>query len=422
MTMMKMNPVTAWCLYDVGNSAFATTVMAVIYPVYFHSVVASTISSSDATAFWGYGSSIGILIGAVIAPFLGTIADMKAIRKKLLAYFTLLGAFSSMAMAMVGKGDWFLAIALLVTGSVGFSASAICYDSLLPHLAPPNRLDQISTQGYALGYLGGGTLLAINLATIIAMPGEIGVQISLFSVGIWWIFFSIPVLRSVPEPPSERLVLNSGPLEVFRSLRKTFKEIRKYKDAFTFLVAFWLYNDGIGTVIRMAAIFGAQVGIDQKTLVSALLVTQFVGIPFSLMFGKIASKVGSKKALYGALVWYVAIAIGAYWMDTKLHFWILAIAVGMVQGGAQAISRSIYASMLPMNRSGEFFGFYDVSSKFAGIAGPALFGIITQITGNPRLAVLAITSTFIAGLVLLCKVDVERGRKRGIMGDSQDQS
>ena len=410
----KIDPITAWCLYDVGNSAFATTIMAVIYPVYFHSVAASTISPSNATAFWGYGSSLGILIGALIAPFLGTIADMMAIRKRLLAYFTLLGALSSIAMATVGKGDWLIAIILLITGSVGFSASAICYDSLLPHIAPPGKLDQISTRGYAMGYLGGGTLLALNLATITALPGNFGVQMSFVSVGLWWILFSLPVLKSVSEPTSEEPRHGYGVGGVLRSLRQTFKDIREYRDAFTFLVAFWLYNDGIGTVIRMAAIFGAQVGIGQKTLVSALLVTQFVGIPFSLLFGKLADSVGSKKALYGALVWYIAVAIGAFWMETQLHFWILAISVGMVQGGAQAISRSIFASMLPPKRSGEFFGFYDVSSKFAGIAGPAIFGVVTQMTGNPRFAVLAISSTFIVGLVILSKVDVERGRKRSI--------
>lgn len=407
----KMDPITAWCLYDVGNSAFATTIMAVIYPVYFHSVAASTISPSNATAFWGYGSSFGILIGALIAPFLGIIADMMAIRKKLLAYFTLLGALSSISMAVVGEGNWLIAIILLITGSVGFSASAICYDSLLPHLAPPYRLDWISTKGYAMGYMGGGTLLAINLATITIIQGNLGVQLSFISVGLWWLLFTVPVLTSVPEPASSERRHGIGIGSTFRSLGQTLKDIKNYRDAFTFLIAFWLYNDGIGTVIRMAAIFGAQIGIGQKTLVSALLVTQFVGIPFSLLFGKLADRVGSKKALYGALVWYIAVAIGAFWMETKVHFWLLAISVGMVQGGAQAISRSIFASMLPSKRSGEFFGFYDVSSKFAGIAGPAIFGLVTQVTGNPRFAVMAISSTFIVGLIILGKVDVERGRR-----------
>lgn len=406
--------ILAWCLYDVGNSAFATTIMAVIYPIYFQQVAASTLSPSSATAYWGYASSLGLLIGAFLAPFLGTFADIRSIRKKIVAIFTVLGALSALAMGSVGSGDWKIALFLLVLGSVGFSGSAICYDSLLPHIAPLDKMDEISTRGYAMGYLGGGTVLGLNLGLMAIFPGALGARLSFVSVGLWWTAFTIPLMMAVPEPrrgfPSD-----SEKMGTFASLAKTFREIREYRDAFVFLLAFWLYNDGIGTVIRMSAIFGAQVGIDRKSLVMALLTTQFIGIPFSLLFGRIAKKVGSKKSLYGALSWYLLIAVGAYWMKTSLHFWILAISVGMVQGGAQAISRSIYASMLPPERSAEFFGFYDISSKFAGIAGPAAFGIITQLTGSPRLAVLAIGSTFIIGLFLLSFVDVDRGRQKGIM-------
>lgn len=406
----NMDPVLAWCLYDVGNSAFATTIMAVIYPVFFQSVAASGLAPSQATAFWGYASSMGLLLGATMAPFLGTWADMRAIRKKLLILFTALGAGASAAMALIGKGNWIAALVLLILGSVGFSGSSICYDSLLPHIAPHEKLDQVSTKGYALGYLGGGTLLAINLLTIITLP-TIGVQVSFVSVGLWWVAFTVPLLKSVSEPPPDGRPSQAGIIGVVSSLKKTLRDIRKYRDVFTFLVAFWLYNDGIGTVIRMAAIFGSQLGIDQKNLVGALLVTQFIGIPFSFLFGKLARTIGSKRALQWALSIYVTIALGAYWMESGIHFWILAIAVGMVQGGAQAISRSIYASMLPPARSAEFFGFYDISSKFAGIIGPALFGLITQATGSPRLAVVALSSTFIIGLFVLRWVDVERGRK-----------
>lgn len=406
--------ILAWCLYDVGNSAFATTIMAVIYPIYFQQVAASTLSPSSATAYWGYASSLGLLIGAFLAPFLGTFADIRSIRKKFVAIFTALGAISALAMGSVESGDWKTALLFLVLGSVGFSGSAICYDSLLPHIAPVERMDEISTKGYAMGYLGGGTLLALNLGTMSLFPGALGARLSFMSVGLWWIAFAVPLMIVVPEP-QRAFPDGLKKMGTFASLAKTFREIREYRDAFVFLLAFWLYNDGIGTVIRMSAIFGAQVGLDRKSMVMALLATQFIGIPFSLLFGKIAKKIGSKKSLYGALSWYLLIAIGAYWMRTSLHFWMLAISVGMVQGGAQAISRSIYASMLPPERSAEFFGFYDISSKFAGIAGPAAFGIITQLTGSPRLAVLAIGSTFIIGLFLLSFVDVDRGRQKGIM-------
>ncbi len=414
MMRIRNHPILAWCLYDAGNSAFATTIMAVIFPVFFQKIAAAPLTPSLATAYWGYASSLGLLISAMAAPFLGSIADGQAIRKFILVLCTAVGALASMAMGLVGPGNWPLALTLLVVGSVGFSGASVCYDSLLPHLVPQAQLDQVSSAGYAMGYLGGGTLLGLNLITMTLLPGLPGVQLSFVSVGLWWLAFTFPLAIAVPEPPRNRDGSRSLG-DAVRSLRQTFREIRRYRDAFTFLVAFWLYNDGIGTVIRMAAIFGAQVGIASRTLISALLVTQFVGIPCALLLGHIAKKIGSKKTLSVALIWYLVVAGGAYAMTKRWHFWALAIAVGAVQGGAQAISRSLYASMLPPSRSAEFFGLYDVSSKFAGILGPAAFGVITQITGSPRTAILAVGSTFLAGLVLLAFVDVDRGRQWGVV-------
>ncbi len=402
--------VLSWCGYDVGNSGFATTIMAAIYPVYFREVAAHGLAPNLPMAYWAYASALSLFLSAFFAPILGATADLKGSKKKMLALFTALGVTSTALMALVGPGDWVLALLLMMGGTIGFSASMIFYDALLPSLVPPDRVPAVSSQGYALGYLGGGVLLALNLLFLRAFPGTAGARLSFLSVALWWTLFSIPLFLNVPEPAAEPegKLLRGWNLfrEGIRRLLKTFGEIRTHRNAFLFLLAFWMYNDGIGTIIKMAAIYGSALGIPMAHLVGSLLVTQFVGIPFSLAFGSLATRIGSKNAILTGLSFYVCITFAAIFVSKIWHFWALAIAVGMVQGGTQAISRSFFASMIPPGQNAEFFGFYDISSKFSGIIGPAVFGIVTQVTGSSKLAIAVLSYTFILGILILRKVRI----------------
>lgn len=404
--------INSWCLYDAGNSAFATTIMAAILPVYFREVAASGLRMNLPSALWGYTSSLSLLLGASLGPILGSIADLTGAKKKFLAALTLLGALSTAALFFTGEGDWRAVLFLYALGSLGFSLSMIFYDSLLPHVAPSGEMDMVSSRGYAWGYIGGGTLLAFNLTAVVLLPGTLGARLSFVSVAVWWGILTIPLLLFIPEPPhvemppeGARGVLTRG----FRQLADTFRQMRNYRDLLVFLGAYWLYNDGVGTIMKMAAIYGSEKGIGMMHLVGALLVTQFVGAPFSIFFGKLALRLGGKRAISIGLAWYALISMGAFFLEKAWHFWVLAIAVGMVQGGVQAISRSTYGMMVPRARSGEFFAFYDVFSKFSGVAGPALFAVLTQISGSPRLGIASLVFFFAGGMYLLQKVDVEEG-------------
>ncbi len=407
---MKKRSVLAWCLYDVGNSAFATTVMAVVLPVYYQTVVAAGRPEGWALTSWGYASSAALLISALLTPLVGAYVDNHPAKKRFLGIFSFLGVMAAAGLALSKEGLWFQTLAMLVLGTVGYSVSEVCYDALLPYVTSPDQLDRVSSLGYGAGYLGGGLLLALNLLMILRW-GPLGVQLSFLSVALWWALFTLPLLCSIAEPAVEK----SGPAglkQTFASLVSSWRALKSYPDALRFLVAFWLYNDGIGTIIRMAAVFGSAMAIGQTHLVGALLVTQFVGVPFALIFASLAERFGSKKALTAALWWYVLIALSASMMSRNWHFWAMAIAVGMVQGGAQAISRSIFASLLPPGQSGRFFGLYNVSSKFAGILGPALCGLVIQLTGSLKASLSVVTLNFLLGLLILSFADVERGRRR----------
>ncbi len=409
----RRKTIVSWCMYDWANSAFAATVMAAVLPVYYSSVAGATLPKTTASSYWGYTNTLAMLVVAFGAPFLGALADHSGTKKKFLAGFAALGAVSTACMTAVGQGDWPLASFLYILGMIGFSGGNNFYDSLLPHITRPGEIDRVSSWGYACGYLGGGLLLAVNLAMIMkpALFGigssEWGARYAFLTVGVWWVIFSIPVLKNVPEPPVARLAGESTrPFRAsWQRLSQTFHNLRSYREAFKFLVAFWLYNDGIGTIISMAAIFGAEINIAQEHLIGAILAVQFVGIPFSLLFGRLAGRIGTKRAIFLGLVVYTGIAAGGYFIQNALHFWILAIMVGFVQGGTQALSRSLFGSLIPKNRSAEFFAFYDVSSKFAGILGPFVFGLVGQITGSSRLSVAALIVFFIAGGAILFTVN-----------------
>lgn len=414
--------INAWAMYDWANSAFATTILAAVFPVFYGGVAGANLSPVKASSYFGYTNSIAMLAVAVLAPLLGAVADHCGARKRFVAAFAGLGILFTAAMVFIGEGDWLLASCLFIGGSVGFAGGNIFYDSLLPHVARPEDIDQVSARGYATGYLGGGLLLAINLVMIkpsviglnsffgFANP-EWGIRLAFLSVALWWALFSIPLFRRVTEPPPSRRAGEAANAirASFQRLGRTFRDLRRYRQLFLFLIAFWLYNDGIGTIIHMAAIFGKEIGIGEGHLIGSLLMVQFVGIPCALGFGRLARHLGAKPGILLALGGYALISIGGYFMTTPLHFWLLALAVALVQGGAQALSRSLYGAMSPKAKTGEFFGFYDVSSKFAGILGPTLFGVVGTLFGSSRLSILSLIVFFVVGAMLLLRLDEREG-------------
>ena len=634
--------VNAWCMYDWANSAFATTIMGAVLPIYYSQVAGASLpSEARATAYWSVGLSISLLIVAVLAPILGTVSDVMRGKKRFLSIFAGLGIVTTGLLVLVSTGDWLLASILFVLGRIGFSAANVFYDALLPHVAREDDQDRVSTRGYAMGYLGGGLLLAINVVMIQLLPGTWGPRLSFLSVAIWWAVFSIPVLTRVPEPPSATAKLGHGKNVItasFRRLWETFKDIRQYRELFKYLVAFLIYNDGIGTIIGVAAIYGAELGFGSVELILALLLVQFVGIPFSLIFGRLPSpnekrrplflafivfnlvalpmagiagarllpgtitgaplppyrdtasavgegvyaagdpairysgswdqvavpaevlgtdddavyattrvagahydltfngqkveviyglgpengiwsveidgqpfldtdtgepvrldgyrsterygvrqtlvapapgehtlrvvntgersdasqgttmtvaqievlppiRIGSLPVVIGlilalevlgllfalalgrplfsrlarvldtrrsiilALTVYAVIAIWGFFLDSVIEFWFLAWMVAMVQGGSQALSRSLYASMSPAAKSGEFFGLYGIMEKFSAIIGPLMFAAAAAAFDSSRPAVLSLVVLFLIGIFGLTRVNVDEGRR-----------
>ena len=419
----------AWAMYDWANSAMVTTITSAVFPIYFAQVAGSNLTENQASARYAAATTIGLAIAAVIGPVLGTVADYIAVKKRLLGTFMGLGVTAVALMYFIQHGDWVLASVLFILANIGVNGSFVFYESLLPHVARRDEMDRVSTAAYAIGYIGGGLLLAVQLAWI-TFPGVFGlpagddltpeqstlpVRLAFLSVSVWWVLFAIPLFRKVPEPPvrieeDERPGLNPVRVALTR-LRETFHELRLYRNAFLLLLAFLIYNDGIGTIIRMGTIYGNELGIARETLIGALLLTQFIGVPFAFLFGMLAGKIGAKTAIYLGLVVYVVITVLGYRMQTGRDFIVLAVLVGMVQGGTQALSRSVFASMIPRNKSGEFFGFWSVFEKFAGIFGPLIFGIAVVLTGSSRTAILCVIAFFVVGGILLTFVDVEAGRR-----------
>ncbi len=411
----------AWAMYDLANSAFVTTVVGAVFPIYFSAVAAAEMPPPVATARFATATTIALASVAVLAPFLGALADFAAMKKKLLAAFLILGAGASGGMFCVHRGEWMLGAGLFILANVGASGSFVFYDALLPHVARADEMDRVSSAGYALGYLGGGVLLAVNLAwirfpTAFGMPdAAAGSRWAFLSVAVWWLLFSVPLFRRVPEPPRALAAGESGDFSPLRGalgrLRMTLRELRAYPQAFLLLVAFLTYNDGIGTIIRMATVYGTEIGIGQEALMGAFLIVQFVGIPFAFLFGGLASRIGAKRSIFLALTVYAGVSVLGYYMKTAAHFLILAVLIGMVQGGCQALSRSLFASMIPRHRSTEFFAFFAVFEKFAGILGPAIFAGTIALTGSSRNAILAVITFFVAGGGLLAFVNVPEGQR-----------
>jgi MFS transporter, UMF1 family len=411
----------AWAMYDWANSAFQTTIIAAVFPIYYSRVVAADLPPAAATSRFAWATTIAILIVAIVAPLLGAIADFAAIKKKLLAVFLAIGAGATAAMFWISRGDWQLALVLFVIGNVGVAGSIVFYESLLPHLVSEDQLDRVSSAGYAVGYLGGGALLAINLL-MIQKPELFGIpdagvatRLSFVSVAVWWTVFSIPLFRRVPEPP-RRLEPDEEPtanilVTGWRRLVETFRELRRYRQAFLMLLAFLLYNDGIQTMIRMATTYGSEIGLPENAMITALLMTQFIGVPCAFLFGAVAERIGAKTAVFAGLSVYSVITILAYYTTTATHFFLLATLVGTVQGGTQALSRSLFASMIPRHKSSEFFAFFSVFERYAGVLGPAVFAWVVSRTGSGRSAILSVLVFFVLGAFILTFVDVDEGRR-----------
>jgi MFS-type transporter involved in bile tolerance (Atg22 family) len=542
--------INAWVMYDWANSSFVTSVVAAILPVYYASVAAREISPNLRTAYWGYTTTIAFLIVALLGPILGAMADFSGAKKRYLTIFVILGVTGTALLYLIQTGTWMMASLIFIVASIGFSGSLVFYDSLLPHVARQDEIDQVSSKGYALGYLGGGILLAINLAMILFLPGLLsktppipqdrvqqgkilltqdelesiarlkisdleeissiplntwnlitsydpealstgqgltqtewieitgetaqkwqelskkndGVwapitslsaarwstineisrrdlakitlsltsgdwqqvmklldasrltglmsRIAFLTVALWWLVFTIPLWRHVTEPKRRVAAseLHFNPVQAsFKRLKHTFGEIRKYKELVKFLVAFWLYYNGIGTIITMASIYASELHFSQTIIIGTLLLIQFVGIPFSFLFGYIPKKIGTKPAIQLSLMVFILIAIGAYFLKTEIHFVLIGFAVAMVLGGSQALSRSLFGRMVPKSKSAEFFSFFSISEKVAGTIGPLVFGLVSQIMGGSRLSVLSLIVFFIIGSVLLTRVKAKEG-------------
>lgn len=412
----------AWALYDWANSAFVTVVTTAVFPIYFAQVAAADLPPAVATSRYSTATTVALAFVAVVAPFLGTLADFVARKKRFLGAFMGLGIAATACLWFVDRGDWVAGALLFVAANIGASGSFVFYDALLPHVAPQEELDRTATAGFALGYLGGGLLLALNLAWILrpawfGLPAEgtLPTRLAFVSVAVWWALFSLPLFRKVDEPP-RRLDPGEDPaaraaVVTLRRLKRTLGELRNYRHAFLLLLAFLLYNDGIVTIVRFATVYGTEIGIGQEALIGAILMVQFVGIPFAFLFGAVADRIGAKRSVLAGIAVYAGISVLGYFMQTAVHFFVLAGLVGMVQGGTQALSRSLFASMVPRHKSGEFFGFFGVLNKAAAVIGPALFTVAVTLTGSSRYAILSIILLFVGGGALLLLVDVDEGRR-----------
>ncbi len=410
--------VLSWSLYDWANSAFATTVMAGFFPLFFKGYWANQANVEESTFYLGMANSIASIIVAALAPFMGAIADRGTAKKKFLFLFAFLGIVMTGGLWMVAQGHWQMAVLLYVLATVGFSGGNIFYDSLLPGVASEKKWDSVSSLGFALGYIGGGLLFLVNVLMYLK-PGMFGIpdaptaiKLSFVSVGIWWAVFSIPIFLWVEEPKIYEAVEFGKAIGLgLRQIGDTFQEIKHLKVVAFFLLAYWFYIDGVDTIVRMAVDYGMALGFPASSLITALLLVQFIAFPITLCYGWIAGKIGVKRAIMIAILGYGCITFLGYFMSEQWHFYALAVMIAMFQGGIQALSRSVYTRIIPAEKAAQFFGFYNMLGKLAAVLGPALMGTISLITGNVRYGILSVLILFVLGAFFLAKVDINEGER-----------
>ena len=410
--------VISWAFYDWANSAYSTTVMAGFFPLFFEKFWSNPDDVIQSTYQLGIANSVSSIVIALFAPILGAIADRGSVKKKLLIMFAFLGSIMTGALWFVQQGQWELAVFFYVIATIGFMAGNIFYDSLLPSVANRDEIDYVSSLGYSLGYLGGGLLFMVNVLMYLhpewfGIPNStIAIRLSFLSVAIWWGIFSLPVFLFLPEPnKKDKVSLGKAIVGGFKQLKETYNKIREMKVIGTFLLAFWLYEDGVATIVRMAGKIASSLGFEAGDIIIAILMVQFIGFPASLLYNWFGGKIGVKNAVLVAIVGYGLITLLGYMMTDITHFYLLAALIGLFQGGIQSLSRSLFTRLVPKNKEAEFFGFYNMLGKFAAVLGPILVGWITLFTGNARTGILSIVVLFVLGGLLLIRVDFEAGEK-----------
>ena len=411
----------SWALYDWANSAFATTVMAGFFPVFFKSYWATGMPATESTLRLGTANAVASLLAVLLAPVLGVIADRSGRKKGLLLMLAMLGVLMSGGLFLVGEGYWLVAAGLYVLGVVGFSGSIVTYDAMLLDVAGKAELERVSALGFALGYLGGGLLFAINVLMVL-YPEAFGladkseaVRVAFLTVAIWWAVFSLPVLLFVDEVPHPQArSFSRGMRHAWQEFSATWRMLRQLPMAFTFLIAYWCYIDGVDTIVRMAVDYGLSLGFAADSLLTALLLTQFVGFPAALLFGRIGDRIGAKRAIWLALIVYVIVVFWAWRMTASWEFYGLAVVIGLVQGGIQAMSRALYARLIPAEHAGRLFGLYNMMGKFAAVVGPLLVGWFAVWSGDARTGILSVLLLFLAGAWLLGRVRVAEGERDAV--------
>lgn len=407
---LAARPAFCWALYDWANSAFATTVMAGFFPVFFSQYWSAGADPSMTTFRLGMANAAAGFVIAVLAPLLGAIADRGGRRKQLLLAFSVLGIATTFALFFVMQGQWLAAALLFALGTLGFNGAITFYDALLLDVARPADYDRVSAHGYALGYLGGGVLFAVNVAMVLK-PAWFGladataaVRWSFVTVAVWWAVFMLPLLAYVREAPARQLAGRGGAWRAgWQELAGTLREVWRQPVLARFLLAYWLYIDGVNTIIKMAVNYGMSLGLASSDLLAALLLTQFVGFPAALAFGRLGDRIGARAGVLIGIAVYALLTVWAYFLDSALEFYLMAATLGLVQGGVQSLSRSLFGRMVPEGKSAEYFGFYNMVGKFGTVLGPALMGAVALATGSTRVSILALLVLFVGGGLLLAR-------------------
>lgn len=412
MSLGNRKVIYSWAFYDWANSAYTTTVMAGFFPVFFKQYWGSELSVNESTFWLGIANAISGLVIALLAPVLGAMADQGGLKKRMMLSFTSLAVVMTASLFLVDQGMWQMAVLVYLFGAIAFSGANVFYDALIVDVAEQHELDRVSALGYALGYIGGGILFAVNVlmtlypdSFFLADKAE-AVRWSFLSVALWWALFTLPIALFVHEKAEEgRLGLAASARAGFQQLKGTMQHLRSLQQVWLFLIAYFLYIDGVNTVAHMAVDYGLSLGFDSSVLISALLMTQFIAFPAALAAGWLGEKWGAKRVITGSIIVYAAACIWSSTMQNASDFYWLAAAIGLVMGGIQALSRSMYAKMIPADQSAEFFGFFNMLGKFAAVFGPLLMGAASLLSGSARFSILVIVALFAAGAIVLYYVE-----------------